>query len=116
MWCGCGAVTHPGLDGQWVGRNSRRGCLSENLLENAMEINIFTLRTVDDDDNVFAIGMSIVCPDGEQEVVTYRRDPVSGQAMFATFETPGRALARHGMIVPLRLHWHDRTNAVAAAR
>jgi hypothetical protein len=69
-----------------------------------MEINIFTLTTTPDHD-IFAVGMSITHPDGEQEVVTYRRDPVTGQTTFATFDSPDRALARSSTSVPMLLEW-----------
>jgi hypothetical protein len=69
-----------------------------------MEINTFTLTTTHDH-NVFAVGMSITHPDGGQEVITYRRDPVNGQTTFATFDTPEKALTRCNMIVPVQLEW-----------
>jgi hypothetical protein len=73
-----------------------------------MKIDIFTLTIEGDYDNVFAVGMSITHPDGKQEVVTYRRDPVSGHTTLGTFDTPEGALRRCNMVVPVELEWqHD---------
>jgi hypothetical protein len=70
-----------------------------------MDVKLFRLTTSDDENNVFAVGMSIRCDDGDQDAVTFRRDPLSGQSMFATFSSPERARDRFSVVVPLTLEW-----------
>ncbi|GAB3447721.1 hypothetical protein [Actinophytocola sediminis] len=76
-----------------------------------MDIRTFTLETIDDcADSVYAVGMSITRPSGEQEVVTFRRDPASGLATITNTTTPERALAQFERITPMRLLWTDDRN------
>jgi hypothetical protein len=82
-------------------------------LENTLIIKTFTLETVDDcHDNIYAIGMSIAS-DSSQEVVVFRRDPVSHQATFMSTTTPERALDSFQRVMPMRLVWtQDQDNCV----
>ncbi|GAB3429164.1 hypothetical protein [Actinophytocola sediminis] len=76
-----------------------------------MNIRTFTLETLDGrDDSVYAVGMSITHPYGDQEVVTFRRDPTSGLSTIANTTTPERALAQFERITPMRLVWTDDHN------
>jgi hypothetical protein len=73
-----------------------------------MNIRTFTLETLDNrDDNVYAVGMSIARPCGDQDVLVFRRDPTSGQASLVNTTTPENALRRFQRVMPMRLVWTD---------
>lgn len=71
-----------------------------------MEGRLFTLVSAENDADIFAWGMEITAP-GEQEAVTYCRNPVTNQTMFALHSNAESALRRYGTTFQLRLVWED---------
>ncbi len=71
-----------------------------------MDIKPFTLANKHNPNEIFAVGLSIVRDGGDEEAVTYRRDPNSQHTLFAVFASAEAACTRYSRTVaPMTLNW-----------
>ena len=70
-----------------------------------MDLKLFTLRNAENLSEVFAVGVSIVSEEGDEEAVIYRRDPDNRGSTFGVHASPEAACKRFGLILPLEVVW-----------
>lgn len=74
-----------------------------------MNVRTFYLKALDgSESDIFAVGMSIITPAGDQHNVIFRPSVNDDKALLMQTRTPDRALKLLESIVPLRVEWlHD---------